>query len=325
LDILTTTGSRSVEAQRLYDIGPRGFKNGTAVATLSFTPLSDREAYVTKVKITAPSAADTWNVTVGGRTIATFRVDTVGNQQLTGLVTSGVPKVWDIFEWHKHQYDCMLTYPVPWGQTLTVASVGAATADVEISFMEVQKGTTQKTDANHYEANYFRLPIWAVPPSATTTVGENTFASQISAPFVPSVFTNVQVQAGYVVDLLALWAEGAGRNTYSGSADHQSITNWVFAIINGQRYFTRDVPQGFPLVGTASATGSANTVYNSDLAAYPAFQQQQNELEGMLDHPILIGPGTTSNWGIDTSGSQTGGADYSHAYLVALADVVIQG
>jgi hypothetical protein len=50
----------------------------------------------------------------------------------------------------------------------------------------------------------------------------------------------------------------------------------------------------------------------------------QNECEGMLDHPILIGPGTTSNWGIDTSGSQTGGADYSHAYGLALADVVIQ-
>lgn len=325
MNILTTTGDRDVSAGRLYDIGPRGFKNATAAATVSFTPLSDREAYVTGIRITAPSAVDTWNVTVGGRTIVSFRVDTVGNQQLNGAVTNSVPKDWDIFQWHKHNYNCMLTYPVPWGQTLTCASAGGATADLAVEFMEVAKGTIQKNDGNHYEGNYFRLPIWAVPPSSTTTVGENTFSSQINAPFVPNVFTNVQVQAGYVVDILALWGEGAGRNTYSGSADHQSITNWIFAIINGQRYFTRDVPQGIPLVGTASATGSANTVYNSDSARYPAFQQMQNELEGMLDHPILIGPGTTSNWGIDTSGSQTGGADYSHAYMVALADVVIQG
>lgn len=325
MNVLTTTGSRDVNSQRLYDIGPRGFKNGTTVATLSFTPLSDREAYVVGIRIAKPSAVDTWNCVVGGRTIATFRVDTVGNQQLTGAVTSGVPKDWDIYQWHKHNYNCMLSYPVPWGQTMAVSSVGGATADIELEFMEVSKGTIQVADANHYEGKYFRLPIWAVPPAATTTVGENTYSSQINAPFVPNVFTNVQVQAGYVVDILALWAEGAGVNTYSGSADAQSITNWVFAIINGQRYFTRDVPQGIPLVGTASAAGSANKVYNSDSARFPAFQQMQNELEGMLDKPILIGPGTTSNWGIDTTGTQTGGADYSHAYLVALADVVIQG
>lgn len=323
--ILTNTGTRDISAERLYDIGPRGFVQGQAVATLAFTPNADREAYLLGVRIQAPSAADTWQLTVGGRNIHTFRVDSVGNQNLCGGISSTAPKVWDLWRWHETAYGCSNALPVPWGQTVTLTSNGGATANVEFEYVEVVKGCTKPTDANHYQGSFFRTPCWAVPPAATTVVGENSYASIVAASYVPSIFTNIQVQAGFVVDVLALWAEAAGVNTYSGAADHQSTTVWVFGIINGQRLWTRAAPGGFPSVGAASAAGSGNTVYNYVNSRFGAFQLMQDWEEPILEHPLHIIPGTTSNWGIDTTGSQTGGANYASAYLAALLDVEVFG
>src|SRR5437867_1505196 len=100
--------------QRL-EAGPRLYLRGAAVATLTFTPLFDRAAIVTDIRITAPSANDTWTVTVGGREIMRFRILTVGNQQLPYRQFLTSLRARSFFDWCKKVLGQPIDVPVRQG------------------------------------------------------------------------------------------------------------------------------------------------------------------------------------------------------------------
>jgi hypothetical protein len=309
---------------QLFDIGPRGYKQAEVVATLSYTPLSDREAYVTGLRVTRPSADDTWAVTVAGKLLAYFVINNEGNQQLLSRPSSNAPGnrvLWNWFEGVAHR---PFDYPVPNGQTLTIYSLGGATADVEIEFKEVTTGTTQPHDINHYAGRHARMPVYAYRAIAPTTTSEVAFDTQVAPPWVPPIFTGHQLNAGYNVDIWGLSMDAAGVNDYHGSSDEQSTTEYVWAIVNGQRLFTRDPQAGFPARGTASATGSANSVYNGDLERFPAFQHIRDGNELLISPAIHIDQGVVSTWGLAFKGTLTNSPDYSKALFVGMCDIHIE-
>jgi len=124
---------------RLLQIGPTGYEKVTAAASLTFQPYSDRAAYVTGVRITKPSANDTWILSTSSKQVTQLQVDTVGNQQLTGNPSASSPANRDIYTWAEQVIKKPITYPVPNGQPFNVASLGVATADIAIEWEEVSK------------------------------------------------------------------------------------------------------------------------------------------------------------------------------------------
>ena len=319
---------------RRFEIGPVGYAKSVGDAGLNFTPLSDRSALVTAIRITKPSASDDWQLSVASKEITRFHVDADGHQQLTSAPSASSPANRDFFVWAEHVIGKPVAYPVPNGQVLSVASVGGATADIAIEFEEHDKGDMSSPSLlNHYEGKHFRLPVWANAATAIAAAGEVAYDTQVSPTFVPKIFTGTQIQAGYEVDIHALWLEGGGDNDYGDSDDDQIVTDHVWAIVNSQRLFTR-VPytqtdadivsqDGIPLVGTASASGSANQVFGCDLERFPAFQIFREPNAPIINPAIHLGPGTTSTWGISTSGAYETTHDMSDYYLVALCDVTV--
>jgi hypothetical protein len=339
---------------RLLQIGPRGYVHEIAAPSITFLPYYDRAARVTAVKITNPSANDVWSLQVSSKEITRFRVDVVGNQQVTGNPTPNVaasgattsPNNRDIFSWSEEALNEQICYPVPNGQPFTLASIGGATADLLVEFEECTKDDIKLGEINHFMGSKFRMPIWGYLAAAVASNNEILFDSQDSPVFVPNIFTGQRIQAGYEVDIHALFAEGGGRNTYNGGADHQSYTDHLTVNVNGQRLFTR-VPysvaalaansgqgapgavlassDGIPTVGIASAAGSANSVYGDALYRFPAFQSFRHDAEPVIDPGIKLKAGATPSFGWAVNGSTAGGASYAHNYVVALVDVTVLG
>lgn len=319
---------------RLLQIGPVGYEHATGQASLSFTPYQDRAAVVTGIRITKVSALDTWIVTTSGKEVCRFLVDTVGNQQVLGAPSASKPSNRDIFTWAEEVLRKPITFPVPNSQPFTVASLAGATANILTEYEECSTGDIKSSMCNHPMGLDFRIPIYAYKSGTIADTAEHPFDTQVAPVFVPPLFTGSQLYAGYEATIWAIWFEGGGRNTYSGSADHQSATDHLYAKINGQRLFTRvpyNVPgptqintDGIPSVGTASAAGSANSSFSADLERFPAFQVFRDELVPIINPGLQLTPGTTSEWGIALTGDQTGGATYAHNYLVALCDVHVK-
>ncbi len=331
---------------QILQIGPRGFEHQVGVASATFTPLPDRAARVTGLRITKPSANDVWILSVSSKELARFQIDVVGNQQLLGNPSGSSPANRSLHTWAEEILDKPIVYPVPNGQVCSISSLAGATANIELEFEECDRGDIAKTECNHFEGRLFRLPIYGYLSSAISDNNEHYFDTQVSPTFVPKIFTNVQIQAAYEVVIHALWFEGGGRNTYSGAANHASTTDHLFATVNGQRLFTR-VPypvtalgatsgqgpnaavnatlDGIPSVGSAAAAGSANSVYGADLERFPPFQIFRSDDEPIISPGIKLTPGSTPGFGIALNGDTTGGAAFAHNYCVALCDVTSLG
>lgn len=312
-----------------YEAGPRLYVEGTGVATLSLAPLNDRAARVARVYITNVSANDTWTFAVGGRTLQLYRIDTVGSQQLLGATTENTPKARNIFDWYKENMGHEMSIPVPNGQTFTVASTGGATADVVIEFVETDVADQENVNLlNHYRGNHFIVPFYLSRATAPTAAGESDFDTVERPGYMPPIMVTpagttqpATLPIGWTYKMLALMTEGGGVNTYSGTADHQSITNYLYMIKDGQRLFTR-AGTGIPVLGKASAAGSANAVYNQLVGPYPPFQSIAERIEPDFPHALQMNGGESWQCGLDLTGSFTGGANYAHFYQVMLIDVM---
>lgn len=309
---------------QLQDVGPLADKFAAAVATLSYTPLADRAGLIQGVFVDKVSAADTWYFTIGGRVVGAMRVDTVGNQQMLSGPASGAPKNNNVFDYLLGSQNIDLSYPVPQGLTFQVSSLGGATGDVHILFQEFSPGDLNPGMLNHPEGRHFLAPIFLAPPNNITHasgVNEDNYTAQYGLPWLPTLYGNVQIPAGWEIDILDIFLEGGGVNTFSGSANHASVSDHVALLYKGTRYFTRDAGGGITNIGTASAAGSANTVYGADASYAPAFQVQNDYLQPTLPSAIRLRGGDTVNFLFGTSGDSTGGADYSHFYTVLLCRI----
>lgn len=296
------------------------FSAGTADFT--FTPQEPYAAKVWRIFATGVSANDNWVLTNNGREVARFRLQTVGNQNLLGNSDASTPKVFDFMSYMAEVLGRPFSYPVMQGGTLELKSVGGATADVLIQYEECAPAELNPNDINHPQSNHFIVPFYAYRNASVTASAEVDFDTEVKPSWMPSLFIETALVAGWDMTILALFAEGAGVNTFSGSADHQSVTDHLYLIRGGQRMFNRDTTEGLALLGVASAAGSANTVYGSRLSTLRAFQLQRPEQVDMFDTPLQVRTGEAWEWGLGfNSGSFTGGADYSKAMTVAIVDV----
>lgn len=305
----------------LNDIGPVGYHQDQAVATLSFTPQSDRAARITKILVDKVSAADIWRVTCGGRESSAFDIQALGAQQPLAGPYSGYPKTNDMFDLYKYVYGERLTYPVPMGQTITVASDGGATANVEFEYEEVDPGELSPGEMNHPEGRRFVGPLVGYRNANVTVLGENTFDTQVGPKWFPNIFVDGDLPPRWTVRVLCAFLEGGGRNTYNGSADHQSNTTYLGVRKNGKILYTRDALGGIPLVGQASATGSANTVVGTNTTPQPPFQEA-DLFDWFPTVPFLVlNEGDGYQFRLNVAGDVTGGAAFSAMRQLFLCDV----
>lgn len=309
----------------IVTIGQRAYALGTAVASLAYSPLQDRASIVTRIFIDKPSAGDVWTVSVAGREVARFDIQTTGNQQPLSGPGSGYPKENDIFEIYQDLTGESLVYPVPQGCTITVASVGGATANIVIEYYECAPGECVPTMMNHPTGLRVVAPVVFYRAANVTAVGLQSFDTEIKPSWFPALFTGGSFAAGYNARILALFLEGAGVNTFSGAANHQSVSSYLQLIRNGQLMFTRQANGGLPNVGQASAAGSANTVYGADTSPYPAFQlSDPYDLQSPI-FPLQYREGDNWNWQQQISGDVTGGAAYATMRHLAILDVRLVG
>lgn len=305
----------------LTDIGPRAYHQLTGVATSSFTPQFDRAAKVRRILIDKVSASDVWIVSIQGRELARFDIQTTGNQQPLSGPYSGYPKTNDIFEMYNSIYNDEISYPVPLGQAFTVSSVGGATANITLVFTEYAPGEIQPGQVNHPQGNRMILPLVGYRAAAVTAAGEVPFDTQVGPSWFPNIFVDGILPPNWQFRILAMFLEGGGVNTFSGAADHRSTTTYLAVLRNGQRLFTRDALGGIPLLGQASAAGSANVVTANDESPFPPFQESDLFDWSQLEYPIVFGGGDQYQLRLGVTGDVTGGASYAAMRMLFLCDV----
>ncbi|MEO7002002.1 MAG: peptidoglycan bridge formation glycyltransferase FemA/FemB family protein [Ktedonobacterales bacterium] len=164
----------------LQQIGPRGYLNALAAATLAYQPPFDRAGIVRTVLISNMSGADTWTITVAGRELMRFRMLTTDNQRLLLPAAAAGAQKPNFFDYCRRALGIDPSIPVPLGMTLTVASVGGATADIQIEFegglSDVQPfyallaATAERKGFRERDISYFTQLMEAFGEQATITL-----------------------------------------------------------------------------------------------------------------------------------------------------------
>lgn len=306
----------------LPDVGGYIYAQGQAVATLGIAPLADRALMARRVNISNVSANDNWTFSVGGRELFRVRQLTVGNQQLMLLSSSRAVPELDIWEFARNVLGMDMTIPVPNGQTLTVASVGGATADIDIEASEVDIATANVKGTNHYLGNVFVVPIqWFLNASQSAAAAVQV-DTQVSPAWYPAIFSDVALPVNWQVDIMAWFLEGMGVNTFSGAANHQSTTLDMRVFRDGVQMFTR-AGLGIPLRGSDSAAGSANTVFGQRSGIFPAVQEQLPTDDAKLPALLSLRGGDAMQLLLDLAGDLTGGASYANALQTAICKITV--
>lgn len=302
------------------DVGPRIYQFAIAAATIAVSPLNDRALLVRRVLINNVSADDTWTFTCGGKEIFRTRVLTAGNQRLflePGPTAAVSPNFWD---YCRKVLAKDPSIPVPNGQTLTVASVGGATADIDVEAIETDISDLSPSLPNHYLGTRFLVPLFASLAASQAAAGVVNCDTNVVPSWLPNLLIGTMDTQAWEVDLLAIFPEGMGVNTFSGAANHQSVTQTTRLIKNSVQLFSRTT-SGIPNRGSASAAGSANTVFGQQSAVMPPFIQSGYSDENLFDVPVTVRNGDTLNVALELSGDLTGGASYARALQAFIAEV----
>lgn len=306
------------------DVGGIIYQFGVGVASLNFTPLADRAAIVKRINISNPSAKDNWQVIVGGREIMRVRHSTVGNQQPFELAPPGSAPNPDFLTYCRNFLKKPADIPVPLGLTLTIQSVGGATADIDIEAIEVDKADADVVAVNHYLGKHFLLPLqWYLNASqSAAALGTVQMDTQVGPPWIPNLFNGTQIPTSWQFQLLALFLEGAGVNTFSGAANHQSTTQGLLVNKNGTPLYSRTTT-GVPNRGKASAAGSANTVFGQQSGVFPPIVLADFDDDALLAVPLTLRAGDYMTLSQILQGDGTGGASYLDALVTAVVDVIV--
>lgn len=310
----------------LADVGGQVYAQAEGVATLSFAPLADRAAFLTGLNVSNESAADNWTVSVGSRELFRFRHLSGANgfQRPFHRVFNGLSTRLDFFEYCRNVLGVDARIPIPNGQAITVASVGGATADIDFILQEVDNPSANVRGFNHYMGSEFIMPLAWFLNATQSAAGAVQVDTQVSPQYVPNIFNSVGLPTDWRIELLALFLEGMGVNTFSGAANHQSTTRDVRMTRNGTILFTRG-GLGIPNKGSDSAAGSANTVFGQRSAIYPPFEQCLSTDDNVLSPSITLKGGDALQIFTDLNGDLTGGASYANDLILAIARVTVPG
>lgn len=300
--------------------GPFLYQFAKAAATLSFSPVSDRGALVRDISITSVSATDTWIVTSKGKEIMRFRIRSTGNQNVVrGDDVATMPHL-KFFDYCRWIVGMDPSIAVPLGQTLTIASVGGATANISVEFEEHDQSDLGSSLLNHPDGREWLIPVYTWLNASVTAAGPTNDDTQVGPSWLPSFLIGTLLTSAWKLQLLGAFMEGVGVNTFSGAANHQSTTNTKQLTLNSRLLNSRTT-KGIPNVGSASAAGSANTVFGQVMADYQSFERSGPGYMSVFNAPIVLGNGDTFNVAEEFVGDFTGGADYSGASTVWIARV----
>lgn len=304
------------------DLGGVVYQNVLSTASINVSPIADRAARVRRWSLTNPSASDDWQVIVGGREIMRFRNLNTGNQRLfRGLAdTARVPI--DFFEYVRGYLGLNAEVPVPKGLTFTIQSVGGATADIDVEFYETTEDEGNIIGYNHYAGNQFIVPIWWRLNASQSSPATVQLDTQTAPPWYPALMTNTPLPPNWKVELLAWFLEGAGINTFSGAANHQSTTDSLRVFRNQVQFYSR-TGVGIPARGSDSAAGSANTVLGTRSGVYPPFELQNPSDDAIAPVPLTLAGGDALQLLWTLTGDLTGGASYANALVAAIARVTV--
>ena len=286
-----------------------------AVATHSYTPQSDRAGRIVRMSLTNASANDTWRLTIGGREMLVFRHLTVGNQRL--FLVPDETNRWhpNLMDWDDNNLDNLITFPVPWGLTATLKSDGGATADISFLVQEVDPSDISPMEVNHYRSNVWVGPIQLAINTAVAAAGVIPFDTQFAPGWVPSLLGSatgpVSLPVGWTVELIAMFLEGGGVNTFSGAANHQSVTKDNQFVLDGELLYTHAASDGIANQGNPSAAGSANTVFGQRHSKYPPFEAAGQAGQAKLYPTLKLVGSHNFNPKMEITGDVTGGASYA--------------
>jgi hypothetical protein len=312
--------------QRL-EIGGRGYVQGRATGSLSYTPLFDRAGRVTDIRMGLSDDPETIVVSVAGKEIMRVPQANVGGQNAFGNpspVLAGGPLAsalpHSLFTMLRRRWGIDMSFPVPNGLTFDMRALSGADMDYMIEFQEVDSGDINASQLNHPQSNEVLIPIFGFRAADISSTAPAAFDTQIAPPWVPQLFTGAEFPPGFTATIIAMFTEGVGVNTGDGTPDVLSNTSYIKVTRNGQQMFTRN-GNGIPNVGLDAAAGSANTVFGQQFAAFPPISQWGFEEGGALDPPFVYHPGDTVLWEHVVAGDPTDGADYSGAVVVLIAKV----
>lgn len=300
--------------------GPFLYQFAKGASTMSFTPIADRGALVRRIAITAQSATDTWVVTSKAKEIMRIRQHASGNQRILRADDQGAGLHDTFFDFCRWILGMDPSIAVPLGQTLTISSVGGATANIMVEFEEHDTGDLNSSLLNHPDGKEWLVPIYTSLAAAVSATGVKLNDTQVGPAWLPNFLIGTLVTSAWRLQLLALFMEGAGVNTFSGAANHQSTTNTKQLTLNSRLLNSRST-NGIPNVGTPSAAGSANTVFGQVFAFQGAYEKSMYGYENVLNAPIVLQNGDTFTVADEIIGDVTGGADYSAAMAVWVARV----
>lgn len=305
----------------LQQVGPRVYTNGFGVATLSFTPLFDRAAKIRRIYINNVSAADNWTITVGGREIMRVRHLTTDNSAvLKGADTVKTGKA-NFFSFCRDNLGIDPSIPVPLGMTITVASVGGATADILIEAVEVTVDEGAMIGLNHYMGVDFLIPIATFLAASQAAVGAVQDDTQVAPPWVPAIFSSAPLPVNWAIDLIALFCDGVSNNSFSGAANHVGQTRNLVVVKNGTQLFTRVGNGGPSKVPVAAAAGSANIVTTPMDLQFPPFELVDDESDNTFDPPLTLRGGDAFQILENLQGDLTGGEIFARSLNVWIARV----
>ncbi len=304
------------------DVGGEVYQFAVGVATISFTPLFDRAALLRRVNLSNASARDTWDLTIGGRVVASFRDAAGGNNRVLRVDPNNPAPTPGYFAWVRDILGVDPSFPVPQGLTATLASRGGATADIDFEVLEVDPADVPATMLNHFAGRHFLIPIaWALVAGAAGA-GPTQVDTQFAPSWLPALFSATPLPVNWEIKLLALFLEGMGVNTFSGAVNVQSTTQDVRIIKNGTLLFSRTT-SGIPNRGRASAVGSANTVFGAQSGIFPPFEFAPFSQENLLSVPIRLHGGDNVQILQEFQGAFTGAPVYQDALITAIADVMV--
>ncbi len=306
----------------LPDVGGFIYAQAEAAATLTVSPLADRALVCRRINLSNVSANDNWTVNIGGRELARFRELNVGNQNMLRLADGDQRPKQDFFEFCRNGLGIDPSFPIPNGQSLIFSSVGGATGDIDIELEEIDVSSGNVKSLNHYLGNQFLVPIAWLLNASQSAAGAVQFDTQVAPLWVPALFSNLAVPVQWKIEILALFFEGMGVNTFSGAANHQSKTRDIRWFRDNVQMFTRS-GLGIPDVGSSSAAGSANTVFGTEAGVYRPFALQLPFDDAAPPVPLVFGGGDVSQIFLDLTGDLTGGASYANALQVAIARVTV--
>lgn len=303
------------------ELGPFLYAYNTAVATLSLSPAADRGALVKQIGITSPSATDNWIVSVEGKPIMVFRVRTAGQQNVVRDDTNTSTFHTDFFNFCRRWLGMDPSIPIPLGQTMTVASVGGATANVQIQYEEHDNSDLGLQNMNHPQGTEWLIPIYTYLNTGQALPGTFSDDTQVAPSWLQNHMIGVMCTSAWRIQLLAAFFQGLGVNTFSGAANHQSSTRAKHIVKNGVDLFGRVTSTGIPNVGNGSAAGSANTVFGQQLGTFAPFEDSPDPGDNIFNVPITIQNGDTFNVREEITGDLTGTASYEPELGVWIARV----